>query len=564
MLTRNKHFFIVCMLFIVWFSASVSLSQEAEQKYTATTISDPQIPVGDLELLLKPLTKSELIVEAEAWLQLLKSKVSQISAAEIQMRQKSREIDQKETETKKTIKEIEKTQEQTSESAAPPEKSTQQPQQKAEVTAEAEKEIQKKVEALDQTKSEIEDITTTTQAALESKPEEERSSLEQDLQKKTDEVIKAQEKIKDAVQEIAQTEMDLTEKVKKIGAAEVELHSKVKEQLLVTINKLREEQTALIDRLKVVLTALKDKGGDVGEYEKYVAAISGLGVDMQAIKDVSAFRIMIWGWLKSTEGGLRWLKNIIFFLLTLLVFYGLANFLGKITEKTVSASKKFSDLLKHFFVSAVRKTVMLIGIIVALSMLEVQIAPFIAGLGVAGFVLGFALQGTLSNFASGLMILIYRPYDVGQIIDTADVKGVVDSMNLVSTTIKTFDNQIVVVPNGKIWGGVITNVTGSSTRRVDMTFGISYSDDITKTAKILEDIVSKHELVLEDPAPVVRLHELGDSSVNFICRPWVKTADYWTVYWDVTRTVKERFDKEGVSIPFPQRDVHIYQTAKGG
>jgi len=564
MLTRNKHFFIVCMLFIVWFSASVSLSQEAEQKYTATTISDPQIPVGDLELLLKPLTKSELIVEAEAWLQLLKSKVSQISAAEIQMRQKSREIDQKETETKKTIKEIEKTQEQTSESAAPPEKSTQQPQQKAEVTAEAEKEIQKKVEALDQTKSEIEDITTTTQAALESKPEEERSSLEQDLQKKTDDVIKAQEKIKDAVQEIAQTEMDLTEKVKKIGAAEVELHSKVKEQLLVTINKLREEQTALIDRLKVVLTALKDKGGDVGEYEKYVAAISGLGVDMQAIKDVSAFRIMIWGWLKSTEGGLRWLKNIIFFLLTLLVFYGLANFLGKITEKTVSASKKFSDLLKHFFVSAVRKTVMLIGIIVALSMLEVQIAPFIAGLGVAGFVLGFALQGTLSNFASGLMILIYRPYDVGQIIDTADVKGVVDSMNLVSTTIKTFDNQIVVVPNGKIWGGVITNVTGSSTRRVDMTFGISYSDDITKTAKILEDIVSKHELVLEDPAPVVRLHELGDSSVNFICRPWVKTADYWTVYWDVTRTVKERFDKEGVSIPFPQRDVHIYQTAKGG
>ena len=564
MLTRNKHFFIVCMLFIVWFSASVSLSQEAEQKYTATTISDPQIPVGDLELLLKPLTKSELIVEAEAWLQLLKSKVSQISAAEIQMRQKSREIDQKETETKKTIKEIEKTQEQTSESAAPPEKKTQQRQQKAEVTAEAEKEIQKKVEALDQTKSEIEDITTTTQAALESKPEEERSSLEQDLQKKTDEVIKAQEKIKDAVQEIAQTEMDLTEKVKKIGAAEVELHSKVKEQLLVTINKLREEQTALIDRLKVVLTALKDKGGDVGEYEKYVAAISGLGVDMQAIKDVSAFRIMIWGWLKSTEGGLRWLKNIIFFLLTLLVFYGLANFLGKITEKTVSASKKFSDLLKHFFVSAVRKTVMLIGIIVALSMLEVQIAPFIAGLGVAGFVLCFALQGTLSNFASGLMILIYRPYDVGQIIDTADVKGVVDSMNLVSTTIKTFDNQIVVVPNGKIWGGVITNVTGSSTRRVDMTFGISYSDDITKTAKILEDIVSKHELVLEDPAPVVRLHELGDSSVNFICRPWVKTADYWTVYWDVTRTVKERFDKEGVSIPFPQRDVHIYQTAKGG
>jgi small conductance mechanosensitive channel len=269
------------------------------------------------------------------------------------------------------------------------------------------------------------------------------------------------------------------------------------------------------------------------------------------------------GWLKSSEGGMKWLKNIIFFLLTLLVFYILACFLGGLTLKTVSRSKRFSDLLKHFFVSAVRKTVMLIGIIVGLSMLEVQIAPFIAGLGVAGFVLGFALQGTLSNFASGLMILIYRPYDVGHIIEAAGTKGKVDSMNLVSTTIKTFDNQIVIVPNGEIWGGVITNVTGSETRRVDMTFGISYTDDIAKAVKILEDIVSKHELVLKDPEPVIRLHELGDSSVNFVCRPWAKTADYWTVYWDVTRAVKERFDAEGVSIPFPQRDVHIYQTSKG-
>ena len=563
MLKQKKHFFIVYMLFIFWFLASGSFSQEAEPKYTATTVSDPQIPVGDLELLLKPLTKSELIEEAEAWLQLLKSKVSQISAAEIQMRQKSREIDQKEADTKKKIKEIETTQEQTSQAAGPSAESANEPQQKVETTAEAEKEIKEKVEAIDQTKSEIEEITTTTQTELDSKSEEERSSLEQDLQKKTEEVVEAQKKVKDTVEQIAQADMDLTEKVKKIGEAEVELQSKVKEHLLVNINKLREEQTALIDRFNVVLSALKDKGGEVEEYEKYVAAISGLNVDMQAIKDVSAFRIIIWGWLKSTEGGLRWLRNIIFFLLTLLAFYGLAYLLGRITWKTVSASKKFSDLLKHFFVSAVRKTVMLFGIIVALSMLEIKIGPFLAGLGVAGFVLGFALQGTLSNFASGLMILMYRPYDVGQVIDAAGVKGVVASMNLVSTTIKTFDNQIVVIPNGKIWGGVITNVTGSETRRVDMTFGISYSDDIAKAAKILEDIVSKHELVLKEPAPVIRLHELGDSSVNFVCRPWSKTGDYWTVYWDVTRAVKERFDAEGVSIPFPQRDVHIYQTSKG-
>jgi small conductance mechanosensitive channel len=552
------------MLFIVWFLAADSFGQEAEPKYTATTISDPQIPAGDLELLLKPLTKSELVAEVEAWLQLLKSKVSQISAAEIQTRQKSREIDKKEAEIEKKIEQIEETEKQAKEEAGTSADSIKGSEQKVEIVAEAEKEIQEKVEAIDQTESEIEEITTKTQAELESKPEEELSSLEEDLQEKTEEVIEAQEKVKDTVEEISQTDMELTEKVKKIGEAEIELQSKVKEHHLVNINKLREEQAAMIDRFNIVLSALKDKGGEVEEYEKYVAVVSGLSMDIQTITDVSAFRIIVWGWLKSSGGGLRWLKNIVFFLLTLLAFYILACFLGKITFRTVSASKRFSDLLKDFFVNAVRKTVMVIGVIVALSMLEFSIAPFIAGLGVAGFVLGFALQGTLSNFASGLMILIYRPYDVGQIIEAAGVKGIVDSMNLVSTTIKTFDNQIVVIPNGEIWGGVITNVTGSDTRRVDMVFGISYTDDVSKAANILEDIVSKHELVLKEPEPIIRLHELADSSVNFVCRPWVKTADYWTVYWDVTRTVKERFDAEGVSIPFPQQDVHIYKTAEGG
>ncbi|HEC03148.1 MAG TPA: mechanosensitive ion channel family protein, partial [Phycisphaerales bacterium] len=319
----------------------------------------------------------------------------------------------------------------------------------------------------------------------------------------------------------------------------------------------------VVDGFEAVLEALKAKGGDVEQYERYVAAVSGLGVAVQDVKDVSVFRIIVWGWLKSPEGGLLWLKNIAFFVITLLVFYFLAKAAGNLVRKTVSRSKRFSDLLKEFFVSATRKAVMLVGIIVALSMLDIDITPFVAGLGVAGFVLGFALQGTLSNFASGLMILIYRPYDVGQVIEAAGVKGTVDSMSLVSTTIKTFDNQIVIVPNGEIWGGVITNVTGSDTRRVDMVFGISYTDDIAKSVKVLEDIVSKHELVLDEPEPVVKLHELADSSVNFVCRPWVKTADYWAVYWDVTRAVKERFDAENISIPFPQQDVHLYKTAAG-
>jgi len=193
----------------------------------------------------------------------------------------------------------------------------------------------------------------------------------------------------------------------------------------------------------------------------------------------------------------------------------------------------------------------------------VDVAPLLAGVGVVGFVLGFALQDTLANFAAGFMILLNRPYDVGNVVTAAGVTGSVESMSLVSTTLKTPDNQRIIVPNGSIWGGVIQNVTSQETRRVDLIFGCGYEDDISKAQAVLEDIVSSHELVLKDPAPVIRLHELADSSVNFIVRPWTKTSDYWAVYWDLTRTVKERFDSEGLSIPYPQQDVHMHQVAEG-
>jgi small conductance mechanosensitive channel len=205
----------------------------------------------------------------------------------------------------------------------------------------------------------------------------------------------------------------------------------------------------------------------------------------------------------------------------------------------------------------VRRTVFFVGLVVALSMIEVPIAPFLAAIGGAALVIGLALQGTLSNFASGIMILLHRPFDVGDCISAGGVSGKVDSMSVLSTEVRTFDNQRVVIPNNAIWGGVITNVTGLPTRRVDMVFGIGYGDDIDHVQRVLEETVKAHPLVLAEPAPNVKVHELGDSSVNFIVRPWTKTADYWTVYWDLMAEVKRRFDAEGISIPFPQRDVHI-------
>ena len=155
------------------------------------------------------------------------------------------------------------------------------------------------------------------------------------------------------------------------------------------------------------------------------------------------------------------------------------------------------------------------------------------------------------------MILAYRPYDVGDVVEAAGVTGKVQNMNVVSTRILTFDHQTLIVPNGKIWGDVIRNVTVEPIRRVDLEFGIAYEDDVTRAERLFAEIVAGHEKVLDDPAPVIKLHRLGESSVDFIVRPWTKTGDYWTVYFDLVRTIKQRFDQEGISIPFPQRDLHL-------
>ena len=202
-----------------------------------------------------------------------------------------------------------------------------------------------------------------------------------------------------------------------------------------------------------------------------------------------------------------------------------------------------------------------IGFLVALTTLEVNVGPLLAVIGAAGFVVAFALQDSLGNFASGILILLFRPFDVGDMVEIGGIQGQVKSVNLLSVQISTPDNQMVIVPNNSVWGSSIINITGSATRRIDLIFGISYDDDIDKAQHIMEEIVSNHELVLKDPEAVIQVHELADSSVNFVCRPWVKTEDYWNVYWDVTRAVKQRFDREGISIPYPQQDVHHHGVA---
>ena len=343
---------------------------------------------------------------------------------------------------------------------------------------------------------------------------------------------------------------------KHIAALKAEDDEKTK--LLESVSQLEARQTALANRLQAVIEEFKSKGGKADDYEAYIAAISGIDLKVGAF---SANWALLTGWLASAEGGLLWLKRILLFFIIVLASWILAVLVSKAVKKAIVRIEGASELLKKFIVNIIRKIIFIVGIVVALSMLGINIGPLLAAIGAAGFIVGFALQGTLSNFAAGIMILIYRPYDVGDLVEIGGTFGTVSAMTIVSTTLLTLDNQKVVVPNNMIWGNKVTNVTGSDTRRVDMVFGIGYSDDIGKAQKILEEIVMTHEAVLKDPEPIIKVHELGDSSVNFVVRPWTKTDNYWDVYWDITRSVKERFDAEGVSIPFPQRDVHMHQVS---
>ena len=321
---------------------------------------------------------------------------------------------------------------------------------------------------------------------------------------------------------------------------------------------LHDGKNAAIERFHIVLDAFETKGGDAGEFRAYATAVSGAEIDLtDAGATVGAFR----SWLTSKEGGIKLGLQALKFLVVMIVAWLVARFVQRLLRKGAEISDTFSDLLEQFLIKLSFRLVMFLGLLVALATVGVNVGAILALIGGASFIVGFALQDTLGNFASGIMLLVYRPFDVGDSVEVAGVSGSIDQVSLVSTTIRTFDNKVVLVPNKKVWGEVITNSSASDKRRVDMTFGIGYDDDSDKAKAILEQIVAECEEVLDEPKTVIQMHELGDSSVNFICRPWVKTGDYWKVNWEVTQRVKAEFDKAGISLPYPQQDVHIHQVA---
>lgn len=200
-------------------------------------------------------------------------------------------------------------------------------------------------------------------------------------------------------------------------------------------------------------------------------------------------------------------------------------------------------------------------ILAAVGQLGVQTTSFIAVLGAAGFAIGLALQGSLGNFASGVLIMIFRPFKSGDFVEAGGTMGIVEAIQIFTTTLRTGDNKTIIVPNGQITSGTITNYSAKDTRRVDLVIGVSYGDDLDKVRRVIEEVIAAEGRVLGEPEPTIGVLELADSSVNFAVRPWVKSSDYWPVYFGLMESFKKRFDQEGISIPFPQQDVYLHQVS---
>lgn len=256
----------------------------------------------------------------------------------------------------------------------------------------------------------------------------------------------------------------------------------------------------------------------------------------------------------GTVYGLRILAALAILIIGRWVARGIQSVLGRIL-----ASRKLDPIISSFITNVSYVLILIFVIVAAVSQLGIQTAQLVALIGAAGLAVGLALQGSLSNFAAGFLLVFFRPFKKGDYIEGAGTAGVVEEMQIFNTILKTPDNKRVIVPNGKLTGDNIVNFSAHDTRRLDLTFGVSYSDNLDKVRQVLQGVILQDGRILKDPAPAILVSQLGDSSVNFIARVWVKTADYWAVSFDTIEKVKKTFDSEGVSIPFPQRDIHLIQ-----
>lgn len=236
-----------------------------------------------------------------------------------------------------------------------------------------------------------------------------------------------------------------------------------------------------------------------------------------------------------------------------------ASVIRKLVKRFLEKSH-VDPTLVSFTKNVVYVLIMALVIIAALGQLGVQTTSFVAVLGAAGLAIGFALQGSLSNFAAGILLVIFKPFKLGDFIEAAGTAGIVEEIGIFTTELRSPDNKKIIVPNAKLTSDNIINYSAKEQRRIDIVAGVSYSDDLDKVNKVLQQILAADSRILQDPAPTIGVLELGNSSINFAVRPWVNTADYWPVYFSLQEQIKKRFDAEGITIPFPQQDVHLHKV----
>ncbi len=251
--------------------------------------------------------------------------------------------------------------------------------------------------------------------------------------------------------------------------------------------------------------------------------------------------------------GLKLLMAIITLVIGLWIIKLIMKAIGKNMEK-----REVDPTLRQFLGSMLSMILKILLIITVISMMGVEMTSFVAILAAAGFAIGMALSGTLQNFAGGVMLVIFKPFKVGDFIDAQGYTGTVNQIQIFNTILKTPDNKTVIIPNGGLSTSSMTNFSTEPQRRVDFTFGIGYSDDIDKAKSVIESLIAADDRILKDPATFIAVSELADSSVNFVVRVWAEASNYWGIFFDLTENVKKAFDKEGISIPFPQTDVHVY------
>ena len=261
-------------------------------------------------------------------------------------------------------------------------------------------------------------------------------------------------------------------------------------------------------------------------------------------------KLIDWG----STFGIKLIAAIAIFIIGRMIAKGISKMIKKVMDK-----KNVDNTISSFASSLTFSALFIFVILAALSQVGIQTTSFMAIIGAAGLAIGLALQGSLSNFAAGFLIILFRPFKLGDYVDAGGVSGSITKISIFTTEINTVDNKRIIVPNAQIMNGTITNYTAEKTRRVDLTFGVGYEADISKVKDILNKIIKEHKLVLKDPEPFVRLGNLGDSSIDFTVRVWSKTEDYWTVHFDLIESAKEEFDKANISIPYPQMDVHMIQ-----